>query len=187
MFARSIAAIVTLFLVTGCAKPPPEFEDVPPAEELYQEGQKILEGTRILGVWPYVNYGKAIETFQAIIDNYPYSEYAVLAEQAIADTYFEDEKYDEALSYYRDFTDLHPQHEKVPVHDLPLGPLSPTARALGEPRPDSHARSPDLPRPAAREVPLLGIRGQRRGALAGAAHDARGAGAGHRRLLPEAG
>ena len=114
MVARSIAAIATLLLATGCAKPPPEFEEVPPAEELYEEGQKILEGTRILGVWPYVNFGKAIETFQAIIDNYPYSEYAVLAELAIADAYFDDGKYEEALSYYRDFTDLHPQHEKVP-------------------------------------------------------------------------
>ena len=38
----------------------------------------------------------------------------MLAELAIADAYFDDEKYEEALSYYRDFTDLHPQHEKVP-------------------------------------------------------------------------
>jgi outer membrane protein assembly factor BamD len=112
--ARSITAIASLILVAGCAKPPPEFEDVPPADELHEEGRKILEGTRFLGLWPYVDYGEAIETFQAIIDNYPYSEYAVLSELAIADAYFEDEKYEEALSYYRDFTDLHPQHEKVP-------------------------------------------------------------------------
>jgi outer membrane protein assembly factor BamD len=112
--ARSIAAIATLILAAGCAKPPPEFEDVPPADELYEEGQKTLEGTRFLGLWPYVDYAEAIETFQAIIDNYPYSEYAVLAELAIADAYFDDEKYEEALSYYRDFADLHPQHERVP-------------------------------------------------------------------------
>jgi outer membrane protein assembly factor BamD len=112
--ARSISAIAALILVAGCTKPPPEFEDVPPADELHEEGRKILEGTRFLGLWPYVDYEKAIDTFQAIIDNYPYSEYAVLGELAIADSYFEDEKYEEALSYYRDFTDLHPQHEKVP-------------------------------------------------------------------------
>ena len=114
MVARSIAVIASLILVTGCAKPPPEFEDVPPADELYEEGQKILEGTRILGVWTYVNFGKAIETFQAIIDNYPYSEYAVEAEPKIADAYFSDRKMEEALSYYRDFKDLHPDHPKVP-------------------------------------------------------------------------
>ena len=51
---------------------------------------------------------------QAIIDHYPYSDYAVEAELKIADAYFDDEKYDEALSYYRDFADLHPRNEKVP-------------------------------------------------------------------------
>jgi outer membrane protein assembly factor BamD len=112
--ARSIAAIATLIIAAGCAKGPPEFEEVPPADELYEEGQKTLEGKRLLGLWPWVDYDEAIETFQAIVDNYPYSEYAVLAELAIADAYFDDEKYEEALSYYRDFTDLHPQHEKVP-------------------------------------------------------------------------
>lgn len=114
MLTRSSAAIALLLLAAGCAKPPPEFEDVPPAEDLYEEGQETLEGTRFLGLWPFVDYGAAIETFQAIIDNYPYSEYAVRAELAIADAYFDDGKYEEALSYYRDFTDLHPQHEKVP-------------------------------------------------------------------------
>ncbi len=32
----------------------------------------------------------------------------------IADAYFDDAKFDEALSYYRDFSELHPDHEKVP-------------------------------------------------------------------------
>lgn len=92
----------------------PSFEDVPPADELYAEGQEILEGRNILWVYRYVNYSKAIETFQTIIDNYPYSDYAVEAELAIADAFYEDEKYTEALAYYRDFADLHPQNDRVP-------------------------------------------------------------------------
>ncbi len=100
----------------GSGGPPviPSFEDVPPAHELFAEGEKILEGRRILYVIPMVNYNDAIERFQAIIDNYPYSEYAVEAELKIADSYYADKRYEEALSYYRDFADLHPQHEKVP-------------------------------------------------------------------------
>jgi outer membrane protein assembly factor BamD len=101
----------------GCRSTPEEqiaFEEVAPADELYAEGLQILEGRSILGVYTYVNYGKAIEAFQSIIDNYPYSDVAVLAELKIADAYFDDRRYDEALSYYRDFADLHPQHEKVP-------------------------------------------------------------------------
>jgi outer membrane protein assembly factor BamD len=112
--ARAAALLCLLAAVAACSKAPPTFEEVAPADQLYAQGQKILEGHRILGVYHRVNYGKAIETFQAIVDNYPYSEYSVLAELAIADAYFADEKYEEALSYYRDFGDLHPDHEKVP-------------------------------------------------------------------------
>jgi outer membrane protein assembly factor BamD len=65
-------------------------------------------------VYTAINYDKAIETFQTIIDNYPYSEWAVKAELKIADAYFKDKRYEEALSYYRSFADLHPQHERVP-------------------------------------------------------------------------
>jgi outer membrane protein assembly factor BamD len=101
-------------LVSSCASDTTSFEDVPPADELYAEGLQILEGWKILWVYRVVNYNKAIETFQAIIDNYPYSDYAVKAELQIADAYFADKRWDEALSYYRDFGDLHPQHPKVP-------------------------------------------------------------------------
>lgn len=90
------------------------FEEPPPADELYETGNKQLEGRRILGFLPWINHDDAIETFQTIIDNYPYSDYAVLAELKIADSYFADGKFEEALSYYRDFSDLHPQHPKVP-------------------------------------------------------------------------
>ncbi len=84
-----------------------------PADELYRQGLEILEGRNLI-FYTLVDYDEAIETFQAIIDNYPYSDYAVLAELKIADAYFDDRRYEEALSYYRDFGDLHPQHEKVP-------------------------------------------------------------------------
>ena len=109
-----LARVLLLALVAACASAPPEFEEVPPADELYAKAQKILAGERWLGIIPHTDYTEAIETFQSIIDNYPYSDYAIQAELAIADAYFADEKYEEALSYYRDFGELHPQHEKVP-------------------------------------------------------------------------
>jgi outer membrane protein assembly factor BamD len=111
---RSLAALALAGLVSACSKPPPSFEEVEPADVLYQRGQEILEGGTWFGVIPRVKHDDAIDTFQSIIDNYPYSEYAVLAELRIADAYFDDGKYEEALAYYRDFADLHPQHEMVP-------------------------------------------------------------------------
>jgi outer membrane protein assembly factor BamD len=115
-FAGFIAllALLSALFVGGCTTDTPSFEDVAPADELYAEGQDILEGFNILWLYRWVNYTKAIETFQAIIDNYPYSDFAVQAELEIADAYFEDARWEEALSYYRDFSDLHPQHEMVP-------------------------------------------------------------------------
>ena len=118
MFRRkTIAAALTsfLFLSLACANNQTSiFEDVGPADELYAEGMKTLQGRRIMGVYRWVDYSEAIELFQSVIDNYPYSEFAVRAELRIADAYFEDRRYDEALSYYRDFAELHPQNPKVP-------------------------------------------------------------------------
>jgi outer membrane protein assembly factor BamD len=100
----------------GCASapPPPSFEDLPSAAELYQKGQQQVTDAGHGFLFFGGDYAKAIQTFQDIIDNYPYSEQAVLAELAIGDAYFAQEKYDEAISYYRDFVELHPEHEKVP-------------------------------------------------------------------------
>jgi len=112
--AALLGLFACLLLAPGCSKKKPTFEDVPPADELYQKGMKQLEGRKILGIVPWVNYSKAIATFQQIVDNYPYSEYEVEAQLRIADAYFDDGRYEEALSYYRDFGDLHPQHAKVP-------------------------------------------------------------------------
>jgi outer membrane protein assembly factor BamD len=111
---HTAAALAGLCLLGGCKNTPPVFEAPAPADELYQQGIEELENGKALGFIPWINYDDAIETFQAIIDNYPYSEYAVLAELKIADSYFQNSKYEEALSYFRDFADLHPQHPEVP-------------------------------------------------------------------------
>ena len=98
----------------SCQKKQPLFEEVPAVEDLYEEGMRTLAGgPNFIGIHT-VDYDGAIEIFQTIIDNYPYSEFAVEAELRIADAYYEDRRYEDALSYYRSFSDLHPQHEKVP-------------------------------------------------------------------------
>jgi outer membrane protein assembly factor BamD len=101
----------------GCAGGPEaaELGEVPSAEQLYQEAKEILaNGTVILWYFDITKYQDAIDRLQDIIDNYPYSDYAVLANLEIADTYFRRESYEEALSYYRDFAELHPDHPRVP-------------------------------------------------------------------------
>lgn len=112
----ALPALAFAGLVACASTPDPlELAEVPSAEELYQEGMaKLEDGGEILGLIDTTDYRGAIDVFQDIVDNYPYSEYAVLAELRIADAYFEQERWEEALSYYRDFSELHPDHEKVP-------------------------------------------------------------------------
>ena len=112
IFLGSLMAL--LGLLASCSTSSPTFEDVLPAKDLYAEGVSRMEGRRILGLYTWVNYNRAREPFQAIIDNYPYSEYETEAQIKIADAYFAEGNYEEALSYYRGFADLHPQHPKVP-------------------------------------------------------------------------
>ena len=111
---RPVAAALALFVAAGCQTDEPAFIEVPPAEELWEQAQQELEGLSILGLYDWIDTEQAIETLQAIIDNYPYSDYAIRAELAIADAYFDNAQYEEALTYYRDFDELHPGHPKVP-------------------------------------------------------------------------
>lgn len=106
------AAAVTIALLSGCATAPPE-EELPSAESYYQRGIETLKGRTVFFFFDDVDYPKAIEAFQEVIDNYPYSEYAVLSELAIANIHFERRQYEEAASYYHDFVELHPSHPQV--------------------------------------------------------------------------
>ena len=108
--AFPMALIAALAAACAGAPPPEKFEDLPSAETLYDQGQKQLADEQNgFHFFLKPDLGKSIETFQNIIDNYPYSEQAVLAQLAIADAYFQSEKYDEAISYYKDFVELHPE------------------------------------------------------------------------------
>lgn len=116
---RWLMVALAFALSSGCARNnPPEIQEVPAAEVLYRQGLEILESGKMFGFIPKTDHERAIETFQAIVDNYPYSDYAVLAELKIADTYYDQGKWEEALSYYRDFAELHPTHERVPYSVL---------------------------------------------------------------------
>lgn len=59
-------------------------------------------------------YESAIETFEKLLDWYPFDKLATLAEFKIAEAHFNMEEYDEAIMYYNDFIKLHPRNEAVP-------------------------------------------------------------------------
>ena len=114
-FARPALLLLALALPPGCAgKGGEEFAELPSAEELYAEGLELMSRERKLWIFDTADYEGAVARFQDVIDNYPYSDEAVLSELRIADSYFSQRRWDEALSYYQEFSELHPEHAKVP-------------------------------------------------------------------------
>jgi outer membrane protein assembly factor BamD len=116
--ALRLACLTAALIAAGCASTPAEEEEMfASAEENYQAGMEILEGRRLLFFFKSVDHARAIKYFQYVVDNFPYSDHAALAELRIADTHFSQgtlKSYEEAQSYYQDFVELHPNHPKVP-------------------------------------------------------------------------
>ncbi len=59
-------------------------------------------------------YWKARETFQQVRDNYPLSKYSTISELRIADSYYNEGQYSEAVLHYEDFKKLHPTNPVIP-------------------------------------------------------------------------
>jgi len=97
-----IGCLSLLIACSGCAWFQSEKEKS--AKELNDEGLEYLEDKR---------YTNAIESFEKLRDWYPFSEYATAAELTIADTHYFIEEYEEAVSAYREFEELHPTNEKT--------------------------------------------------------------------------
>lgn len=84
----------------------------PTAENLYQRGHTFYQ---------YGRYDKALEVFQRVKDEFPLSEYALMAELGIADCHFTEENYIESEAAYNGFIELHPANPNVPYVMYQLG------------------------------------------------------------------
>ncbi len=100
---RAWVLLIVIALLGGCAsrKEPTE----PTAEQNYQMGMEKFDKK---------DYRDAIPYFQTILENYPFSFYAIQAELKIAESYFLDKKYVEALVHLQGFQELHPTNENIP-------------------------------------------------------------------------
>lgn len=59
------------------------------------------------------NYIEATRYFEWVRNNFPYSQYAALAELALADMAFDRDDFAEAAVKYQDFVKSHPSHQKA--------------------------------------------------------------------------
>ncbi len=119
-FLSLITALLLLFLFSGCADLKKTFNFT----SIDEEGNEVVEGDLNLpakdllaqGMDDY-NVGKyytAIEFFNDIINRFPFSPEATLAELKAADCSYYLERYVEALLLYEEFENRHPTNESIP-------------------------------------------------------------------------
>ncbi len=90
-YIKHYLLIFLVLLVSGCAGA--EVKKEPTAEELYLEAMEEFNKGKALGILSTIDYELIIRKFQKVIDYYPVSNYAVLAELRIADAYFRNREY----------------------------------------------------------------------------------------------
>lgn len=105
-----LAASLIIMAAAGCAhnKPAP----LAPADVLYRQAVETAKPGQFLW-WTIDHCDDAIPLYQRVVDNYPFSQYAVESQLGIADCYFSQEQWSDAVFHYRDFEKLHPLHPEI--------------------------------------------------------------------------
>ena len=102
--------LVAFAMAAACAHTPPA--PVPPVDVLYRQAEQKSHPGHFL--WWEINHcDDAIPLYQRVVDTYPFSQYAVEAQLGIADCYFSQEQWSDAIFHYRDFEKLHPSHQAI--------------------------------------------------------------------------
>lgn len=101
--------VFSLFLLTGCStvsetQSSGNSEYLNTAEKNYLEGEKAKDAK---------NYEEAVNYFEYVKNQYPYSKFAALADLAIAETYMDSEQWLQAAESFKFFVQFHPKHPKV--------------------------------------------------------------------------
>jgi outer membrane protein assembly factor BamD len=84
----------------------------PTAEALFQEGTRAFNDKR---------YVRAIDSFSKIRSDHPFSPFVTETELKIAEAYYFNQQYPEAINAYKEFHALHPTNENIPLVILRLG------------------------------------------------------------------
>jgi outer membrane protein assembly factor BamD len=112
---RVIGAIMILFILLGsCSGKKGKLRetDIIPAD-LYEKGLALYKKRR---------YGKALEVFNEVKGSFPgVDPYYTWAELKVADCYYFDKKYEEAIAHYEEFKKFHPFHGDIPYVIFQIG------------------------------------------------------------------
>jgi outer membrane protein assembly factor BamD len=84
----------------------------PTAEALFDEGMRYFNDKR---------YARAIDNFAKIKTDYPFSPLLIKTELQLADAYYLNQQYPEAINAFKEFESMHPTNENMPFIIYRLG------------------------------------------------------------------
>ena len=104
-------AFFLLLPLTGCSK-----DKIKTSLGFREKSPESVESLAMKGLDYYERgkYHKAKESFETLLNLYPFSEYSLLAELKAADSTYYMEEYEEAVLQYMDFEERHPTNEAIP-------------------------------------------------------------------------
>jgi outer membrane protein assembly factor BamD len=106
-----LAAFVFSVSLSGCALWKKK-EPAPTPQGLYENAMNFFNKKR---------YENSAEAFKKVKEEFPLSDYTLLAELRTADSYFFNKNYPEAIILYEEFKKLHPMHPEIPYTIYQLG------------------------------------------------------------------
>ena len=108
-----LCLLLVLLVLGGCATVESMFDF---SDDADVDISKTVQDLAIKGMDEYNSgtYHMALQYFNEILDQYPFSPQAMLAELKAADSNYQMEKYNEALALYTEFEDRHPTNEAIP-------------------------------------------------------------------------
>ncbi len=84
----------------------------PTAEALFDEGNRNFNDKR---------YVRAIDNYTKIRTDHPFSPLMTQVELKLADSYYRNQQYPEAINAFKEFQSMHPTNEHIPFVTLRLG------------------------------------------------------------------
>jgi len=84
----------------------------PTAEALFEEGNRALNEKK---------YVRALDSFSKIRTDHPFTPLMTQVELKIADAYYLNQQYPEAINAFKEFQSMHPNNENIPFVVLRLG------------------------------------------------------------------
>ena len=113
----ALALFVIIVALPGCsALSRPWFSSAAPAdptaESLFADGSRLFNEKK---------YARAIDVLQKLKTEHPFSPLLVETELKLADAYYLNKQYPEAIAAFKEFQSLHPTNEHIPFVLLRLG------------------------------------------------------------------